>query len=223
MSEDTRSGGVVDGQRQRAVGRKSLPGPRAVAGGLLVTLSVALTLRVGAASDQSPDTKYLVATTDREVGVRLQPSDFEAVALELPDSVSAAAIPAGEGLVGAVTLGPVAAGQLISPSDVLVASEHASGPVRELSLPIPQERALQGRLVPGEIVDILATTGLGADSETVAVARSARVLAVETSDQSIASAGTVVVTLAVPDDETAIALAHAASTAEVTVVRGVVG
>jgi Flp pilus assembly protein CpaB len=198
-----------------------LPSSRAAAGGLLVAVSVGLSLHAGASEESAPTTRYLVASEDLPVGHELSGEEVGVVALDLPTDVASHAIGADTDLAGAVTLGPVRRGQLLASSDVLRADPTAGTSTLELSLPVATERALDGRLVPGEVVDVLSTAGTGVEAATERVAAAVRVLAVSAPDDSLARAGIIVVTLAVADDETARALAHAGATAEISIVRGV--
>jgi Flp pilus assembly protein CpaB len=181
-----------------------------------------LSLRTASAGDQSPSTHYLIADADLDVGDELRHGDLRSVAIDLPADQAAHAIRSDESLAGAVALGPIRQGQLLASSDVLRAAT-ATGvePVRELSIPVSTERALDGRVASGEIVDVLATTGTGVDAATELVANDVRVLSVSSPDDSLARAGIVVLTLAVPDDATALALAHAGATGDLSIVRGV--
>jgi Flp pilus assembly protein CpaB len=209
-------------ERPRALAGPRSPGSRAVAGGLLVALAVALSLRTAGADDGPPSTRFLIADADLAVGDELRHDDLRSVAIDLPVAQAAHAIRADESLAGAVALGPIRRGQLLASSDVLrAAPETGVEPVRELSIPVSTERALDGRVTSGEIIDVLATTGTGIDAATELVADDVRVLSVGNPDDSLSRAGIVVLTLAVPDDATALALAHAAATADLSIVRGV--
>ncbi len=210
----------LDPPRPTIPKRSKVPGSRAVVGGLLVAVAVGVTLQAGAAADRPPETSYLVADADLDVGVRLRGSDVGVVAVDLPEPATRHALPAGTDVTGAVALGPIRRGQLLAGSDLLMAPEGTAEPVREVSVPVPAERALDGRLAPGELIDVLATAGTGPDATTERVATSARVLSVGAPDDSLARAGIVVLTLAIATDEEALAIAHASATAELTVVRG---
>lgn len=187
-------------------------------GGLLVALA-AVGIFAGYLSATAGHARpTVVATTDLGPGHRLTAADLAVVRLELPGSVAERTYVSPSQLVGAVVLGPVGRGELLQSSDVL-AGDAPGGPGREISFAIDAARAVDGRLRPGEPVDVLATFGTGADATTTVVATAVRIARRSDPGGGLAGPGTQVVTLTMPDEATTIAVANAVDTATVTLVR----
>src|SRR5690606_30076996 len=95
----------------------------------------------------------------------------------------------------------------------------AEAPV-EVAVPVAADRALGGDLRPGEHVVVLATFGTGASAWTEVVAGDALVRAISIGDdRSLTSGGATTMLLAFHDRSPAIAVVHAARTAELTFLR----
>jgi Flp pilus assembly protein CpaB len=131
-------------------------------------------------------------------------------------------------LVGAVTLGPVGAGELVQEGSVRLgssgppdgASADADGAGPEFSFPVDRERALAGDVRPGEEVDLLATFGSGSDATTEVLARRARILHVqEARTGTLGSSGRLVLTVGLGSDAEVVSVAHASEVAVITLVR----
>jgi hypothetical protein len=184
-----------------------------VVGGLLVAVAA-----VGAfvlATPKPPAVvAYVVAAHAVEPGTRLSTSDLTTVPIDLPPGQAALAFTELSSLVGATSLGPLAGGQLVQ-SPAL--ARRPLSPF-EVSLSVDSDRALDGRLVEGEHVAVLATYGSGPDAVTVTVASTALVerlskptgLAIGTKD---------VVTLGLEAEADVDAVVHAARAGELTLVR----
>ena len=211
-------GGAGDEERSRPVAgvvtsRGKHPSGRAVVGGLLVAIAA-----VGAFVLATPKPRaaiaYVVATHTVEPGTQLSAGDLTTVAIDLPPGQAAIAFTQPSTLVGATSLGPLAPGQLVQGPAV---ARHPLSPF-EVSLSVDSDRALDGRLVAGEHVAVLATFGSGPDSVTLTVASAALVerlskptgLAVGTKD---------VVTLGLEAETDLEAVVHAALAGELTLVR----
>ena len=201
-------------QTAGAVGQRSRrPPTRAVVGGLLVALAAVGAFVLGTPGDPAL-TEYVVAAHAIDPGARFDPSDLRTTALDLPPDLAALAYTDAETLAGRISLGPIAAGQLVQAGGVAAAS---SSPF-EVSLALEGDRALDSRLASGEHVAVLATYGSGPDAETLTMASSALVeriskptgLAVGTAD---------VVTLGLQAEADAQAVVHAARAGELTLVR----
>ncbi len=159
-------------------------------------------------------TRYVVAAHSVEAGARLTAADLTTVPVDLPPEQAALAFTEPSTLAGATSLGPLASGQLVQ------APALARGPLSpfEVSLSVDSDRALDGRLVSGEHVAVLATYGSGPDAVTLTVASTALVerlskpagLAVGTKD---------VVTLGLQAEADVDAVVHAARAGELTLVR----
>ncbi len=196
--------------------RGSLPGGRAVVGAFLVTVAAVGLFAAFATANAGPRTRYVVAARDVAVGSQLAREDLAVVALDLPPAQRSGAFTDVEVLVGATVLGPLRQHDLVQSSGV-VAVDPARG--EQVSFPIPAERALSGRILPGERIDVLVTYGSGTDAYTMAVVRDAEVLDVEDEPGGIADGGTRVLTIGVPPTGDSLRVVHAVTAGEVTVVR----
>ncbi len=207
--DDTRSprtAGVV-GQR------RGHPPARALVGGLLVALA-AVGAFVLATPGRGAVTEYVVAAHAIEPGARIEAGDLALAPIDLPPELAGLAFTDASTLTGAISLGPMAAGQLVQTGGV------AAAPLSpfEVSLALEGDRALDGRLTAGEHVAVLATYGSGPEAETLTVASSALVERI--SQPTGLSVGTAdVVTLGLPGETDAQAVVHAARAGELTLVR----
>jgi hypothetical protein len=194
--------------------RPGLPTGRAVVGGLLVALAAVGTF---AAATTGGDGREPVVVAARALapGEVVGPGDLTTARFALPDGTEGFADPAS--LVGAVLVGPLDAGDLVQRADVVAAPGEAGG--AEVSVSVPEARALGGAIARGERVDIVATTGSGADACTARVAAGALVVRVDTGTDGLGAVDAVVLRLAVPTADDALALAHAAQAGDLTVVR----
>ncbi len=199
------------------VRRRGLPGGRAVVGGFLVALAAVgiFAAYTGATSDGRQ--QFVVAATDLAIGHRIEPADLTQAAMDLPPGVRARAWRHPSLLVGAVVVGPVAKGELVQAGDVVAGD--AAGDQPQISFPIESARAVDGDLKVGELVDVVATFDAGGGGQTRLVVANARVVDRSHPDRTLGDGGKEVVTLAVPTREATVAVAHAASSGEVTLVR----
>jgi len=192
--------------------RRGLPSGRAVAGGLLIALASLGAYLAATGSDGVPSTTYVVARHDLVPGQELSPEDFELVAVDLAPAQARGTFRSLAALESAVARGPVPEGAFVTLADVAPSSE--AGAYRELSLSLPRARALDGALVAGDQVDVVAT----ADGASTVVVQHALVLAVS-GDGGALGGGDVVVTLALDDPASALGAAHAGAAADVTLLR----
>lgn len=160
---------------------------------------------------------YLVARRDLPLGHRVSGADLATLAMDLPAALQARAYRDARQVVGSLVIGPVAKGELVQSSNVL-AGEGPAGE-RQISFPIDSSRAVDGRLRKGEVVDVLATYGTGADGYTVLVVQGARVADRSEAKGSLSDSGDEVITLVVPTAADTLAVAHAVSAGVVTLVR----
>lgn len=193
--------------------RRSLPSGRAVAGGLLVAVAALGAYLTATSGGGQPTTRYVVAREAIAPGQALSEADVELVALDLPPAQARGALRDAAAVDAAVALGPVAAGGILTEADVAPAAQ--AGTFRELALSLPRARALDGALVAGDRVDVVAT----ADGTSTAVVQDALVLAVGGDAGGALGGGEVVVTLALDDPDAALRTAHAGAAAEVTLLR----
>ena len=153
------------GATTRSLGpRRSLPGGRAVVGGLLVTVALLGTWWTSTAASKPPRTSFLVAAHDLSPGHRLERSDLALVVTDLPASLRRRAFTDPSSLVGNVALAPIAGGELVQ--SAAVGDGKGGVPARDLSFVVDADWALGGTLRPGDRIDLLATFGQGENSTT---------------------------------------------------------
>ncbi len=197
--------------------RRALPGGRAVVGGFLVALAAVGVFAgyTGATADTREP--YLVARQDLALGHRITRADLGTLPMDLPALLRSKAYRDPAQLIGTMVIGPVTKGELVQSSSVLAGGDGSSE--RQISFAIDSARAVNGQLRRGEFVDVVATYGTGADGYTEAVVRAARVADRSETRGALSSQGNEVVTLSLPDDAAALAVAHAVSTGTIMLVR----
>jgi len=219
MGDRSDGSGAVAPQHRRA--RRAVPAPRAVVGGLLVTLAAVASLLAFTGGERPPGGTWVVVTRDVDAGEVLEPDALAVVHADLPAPAADAIHAAPDDLTGAVALTPLRSGDPVLRSAVLTGRASTDVPAaHEFSFALERERAVNAALERGEVVDVVATYGTGEAARTVVTARGASVLDIERGeDGGLAAGGMVVLTLAVTAPDEVLALAHAADVAEVTVVR----
>lgn len=198
--------------------RQTLPTGRAVVGGFLVALSALGIFVAYARVTAEPATRYVVARHDLRVGAQILPGDVALLPMDLPRAVidRKVVFTSAAGVVGATVLAPVRAGELVQASD-LVRKGSGEGDV-EISFAIDASRAVGGELAAGERVDVITTVGTGLESYSAVIVRDALVLRADKRSGSLGDKSTVVM-LALPSRDDAVAVAHAVTTGEITLVR----
>ncbi len=194
--------------------RRTLPGGRAVFGGLLVAASAVGLFAAYAQASARHKTSYVVARHAVTPGTQLGPSDLSVSAMDLPPELRSRAFQRVTEVAGNTLVAPLAAGELVQAS-ALVASRPGAA-ARVMSFPV--ERSHLGPVKPGERVDVLATFGTGADAFTTIVLSQAQIVEVDRSKSALGDDGSVVLTVGVDDPADAVALAHAVQLAKLTVV-----
>lgn len=185
-------------------------------GAFLVTVAAVGIFAAYLDATAGPSTRYVVAARDVPIGSRLTAADLTLVALDLPAQQRRRAFDAPAVLEGATLIGPLTRGDLVQSSAVVAIDPD----VEQVSFAIDADRAVGGRLNPGERVDVLVTYGSGDGAYTEAVVRDALVVHVdEDSSSNLGSLGTHVLTLGVPDPAASLRIAHAVNAGEVTVIR----
>ena len=205
----------------RPLGRRhQLPGGRAVVGGLLVTLAALAAFVASTSAGAGPSGWVVVVNRAVPVGERLTASDVRAVPADLPTEVQSTLFSAVGDLEGAVALEPLGADQAVPRDDVSLAPDPDVARTHDLSFALERDRALNGRIQPGELVDLVATFGSGADARTEVVVRRVRVAALDLpSATSAGSAAKVTITLAFPTEDEVLRAANALEVAKVTLSR----
>lgn len=206
----------------RGLGRRaSLPGGRAIVGGLLVTVAAVATFAAFTAANAGPSHHLLVVTTPIRPGQVLRASDVRLVAADVPDEVRDQSFDAMSDLDGAVALAPMQPDEVITRSAVRQAGRASDGAsLREFSFALERERVLDGRLQRGELVDLVATYGSGTDAYTTVVAHQVRVLDASASGTgTVGSNGKITLTIGLESDHHVLVATHALEIAKVNVVR----
>jgi Flp pilus assembly protein CpaB len=216
----TRPGNGVDapapGGVARPIGerRKALPGARAIVGGLLVAVAGVSTFLAWQQASGAAETSYAVAAGPIRPGQSLTAADVRFEPLDLPAGLAAAAFSDASAIEGRVALGPIGDGELVQLGQVSDPG-HAS-PAAELSFSIARDRAVDGRLRSGDLVDVFVTD----DAGTTAVAEGVQVVdATAHDDGSFATTGELTITLTVADPALREPLIQAVREGEVTLVR----
>jgi len=218
MTRSTHGGGATEGEMHaspRTVARPAgVPGARAVLGGVLVALSGLATFVMWARANGTPEHAYAVAADTLEPGDPVGPDAVRWVRMDLPGGVAGAAFDDGAGLEGRVALAPIAEGELIQAASLSDQGGH--DPTAELSIALARERAVNGRLRPGDLVDVYATPR---DESTKQVATGIRVLDVSEAGGTFDGGGDLTVTLGVSAAEEQLAIVDAAADGTVTLIR----
>lgn len=214
----SRPGPTGDEPGRRLVPRTGLPGGRAALGGLLVALA-GLGLFVAVSGGGRGDAaSYVVAARPLPQGARLQASDLAVRHGAVAGDLRSRTVARPADAVGSVLLGPVSAGDPLLRQQLARGDDPAVPP--QLSFAVAPERALGGTLRAGDHLRVLVTFGQDADAPTEVAAPDVEVLDVRRgSDDALGSSSALVVTVAVPRDRDATALARASTAGKLTLVR----
>jgi Flp pilus assembly protein CpaB len=196
--------------------RRSLPGSRAVVGGLLVAAAAVGLFSVASKAGSHPGHAYVVAARSLAAGTRLQAQDVATEDMALSPAARARAFDDPGVLVGATVLTSLEPGELVQASAVVAKAGEAGS--REMSFTVERGH-LSPAINAGETIDVVATYGTGNDAYTVGVAGGVLVVGLERGRGGLGETGPVLVTVAVADGNQAIALAHAAQAGKLTVIR----
>ena len=190
--------------------------PRAVVGGLLVTLALLGVAQAHARADAPPRTRFVAVLRTIAPGAILGTADLALVAAELPGAVADRGFTSVDGVIGGRVLAPLQPGDLLLRSHVTPADTPAP-PGADIAFSLPTERALGGRLRPGEQVDLVATLPAG---PTRLVADDALVLAVDQGGTGLLSeADRLVLTVRLVGPGELLAVVGAADEGALTVAR----
>jgi Flp pilus assembly protein CpaB len=214
-----RAPGIDDGATPFAgvvAARPGLPNARAVVGGLLVACAALGAWTAARSGSTSPSATYAVARAEVRAGQVLRASDVDLVALDLPAAQARGTFGSRDELVGAVARAPVGAGSLLTEAAIAAPGPGApAAAYREVSVALPSARALNGRLSPGDGVDVVATFG----EVSRVLVQAAPVVDVASTSGGIGRSGEeVVVTLALVDPPAALGVAHGGAAADLTLV-----
>jgi Flp pilus assembly protein CpaB len=182
-------------------------------GGLLVALAGLGTLVAWQQASGTPDRSFVVADRPIRPGEAVTADDVRLVPVDLPDGVAAAAFGDVAEVVGRVALGPLGEGELVQAAQVSEPGDAA--PTAEVSFAVARDRAVDGRLGSGDLVDVFVTDDLG----TRAVAERVQVVTVTDGGSTLTSASDLTVTLALTDPGSRADIVQAIRAGEVTLVR----
>jgi Flp pilus assembly protein CpaB len=189
-----------------------IPGARAVVGGVLVALAGLGTFVSWQQASGTPDHSYAVAGEDLAPGDPVTADAVRFVPIDLPPGVAAAAFDSPADLEGRVLVAPVGDGQLLQLGAV---SDQVGGePSSEVSITLGRDLAVDGRLRPGDTVDVYAT-----QDETSVAATGLRVVAVTEAGGSFGDGSELTVTLALTAQADGAPIIQAAREGQVTLVR----
>ncbi len=201
---------------RHTIGRRPvLPNGRAVVGGLLVAAAAVGTFAAWSGAGDGPTTTYVVAAADLPVGHALAAGDLTLAALDVPPSLAARAFDSVDPVVGQLTVAPLAAGELVQRSAVVVPEGASAG--RQVSFAIDVADALAGTIEEGETVDLLVTYSGDDGPVTEVVAAAARVARLP--DAGVGGAGRLVVLLALAPGTDVLAVTSAIRSGDLTLVR----
>ena len=198
--------------------RRGLPSGRAVVGALLVTISAVGSFALASRNDGTPGTSYLMSTRAVEAGTAITLDDVAFMPMVLPHPAAANAITSAAGVVGAISVRDLSAGDVVTGRDLIPAAAPGGVPVgvvHELSLPVASDRIV-GRTGAGDRVTVLVA--LQHDGEEASVVAAEDVLVLQWSPDG-ARSGSGVLTLALDDADAAMGLSHLVRQGDVTVVR----
>jgi hypothetical protein len=140
--------------------------------------------------------------------------------VQVPDDVRSTLFASPAEVEGAIALAPLAPGQAVARTAVRTGPAGDGAASHDLSFALERDRALNGRIQAGELVDLVATYGSGAEATTEIVARGARVIELDApSSGGVGSTGTVVLTVAFGSEADVLRAANALEVASVTLTR----
>jgi len=194
--------------------RRSLPGGRAVVGGLLMAVAAIGVFLAYTDATERPTAPVVVAGQGIRVGQAIEPGDVRTVEAVLPAGLAGHTFASAEDVVGRIALGPISDGELVQAG--MVTDESAPGAFHEVAISLPRGQVAVGRLKQGERVDVFVTY----DDVTRSVVTGAEVVQIGASgDRSFTSDREIELVVAVPSGDGVAAIVHALRTGDVTVVR----
>ncbi|MGH9229652.1 MAG: SAF domain-containing protein [Acidimicrobiales bacterium] len=216
----TRPGNGVEAPAPGGVARRTidrrmgLPGTRAIVGGLLVAVAGVCTFVAWEQASGTADGSYAVAARPIRPGEPLSAADVRFEPIDLPAGLSAAAFSDASGIAGRVALGPIGDGELVQHGQL--SDPGPASPGAELSFSIARDRAVDGRLRSGDLVDVFVTD----DGGTSAVAEGVQIVDAAAHDGgSFGGVGELTITVTIADPALREPLIQAVREGEVTLVR----
>ena len=209
----------LDGPAPRLVRRRRASlNPRALLGGLLVTVAAVGLFAAYTQAGVDHRVGYVVAAHDLVPGEKIGAADLTTRRMVLPpDLAGSFAFRDPARLNGAVMVAPLRAGELLQATDVLAAA--AAPAFQEVSISVDPSRAVGGSLQPGETVAVVATYGTGAQAVTEVVVPLALVVSANDSSGAFGSRSAETVTLGLASASDVLAVTNAADAGQVELVR----
>ena len=212
-------GGGELGRPRSTVRRGTLPNGRAIAGALLVVVSVLGIFAAYRSSTRVHTIDYLIARRDVPAGRVVTVDDLALAPMVLYPGSASNAFRRPDDVLGRVALLPMATGALVERQGL--ADAASATPARRLSVELEPSQALNGRLQVGDRVDIVSTpTG---ETPAAIIQRDALVTEIDgLGDGGGAEVGgssaRVTVTLAVPGEDAARAIIDARAHGTITLI-----
>lgn len=199
--------------RRRAV---SLPGTRAVVGGLLVALSALGVIAAHRAATTVSDRDWLVARRHVAAGTVITADDLALAPMSLAAATEAHAVADPEVAIGTVALAPLERGELVQRSAIAAPAEVPESTGRRLGVELATADAVGGTVAAGDRVDVVAVPTDGEPPEVVVTG--ALVVDVLSGDDRLGASGGIGVVLDVPDAAAARRIVGARAAGGVTLV-----
>ena len=198
---DNRTGGAdaseasVEARPSRSIGRQvALPSGRAVVGALLVTVAVVGLFASYRQSQEDTGSPYVVVATTVRADEVIEDADLAIRTLDIGELLQRTLTSKSQA-IGAVAVQTLLPGQLLQHANILAPGTAASATDQlqsfEVSFALDRPRALNGDLVPGEVVDVLATIDHAGESCSTVVAPKARIVGLGAARTKSSPTGTV--------------------------------
>ncbi len=211
------SAGTAQESNRIITPRRSPFNLRTVLGAVFVGTAALGTFVVASQLDQRELTEVVTAREDIPAGSRLSDRAIEVQRVQLDPSQRSHTFSSTATLRDAVTLGPIEKGEHVQRGNVAALSREAQ--TVEISFAIPPSRALNGTLLSGETVDILASPKSSASPQATVVVSRAKVLRSEGSTGAIGKGNEIVITVALPRSTDVAAVATAIDGGTLTLIR----
>lgn len=227
---DNRTGGAGasdasdEARPSRTIGRRvGLPSGRAVVGALLVTVAVVGLFASYRQSLEETGSSYVVIAATVGAGEVIEDADLAIRTLDIGE-LGERTLRSKSQAIGAVAVQTLLPGQLLQHANILAPGTATNSTDQlqsfEVSFALDRSRALNGDLVPGEVVDVLATIDHAGESCTTVVAPKARIVSLGGGPgEVLTNRSNVSVTLAIDETDAILGLVFAIDETNVTLVR----
>lgn len=200
--------------------RVGLPTGRAVVGALLVTLAVVGLFASFRRSQATTGSPYVVVAQTVPAGQVVTEADLAVRELDIGE-LADRTFTSRQQAIGGVAVQTLLPGQLLQEGNLLPPAAEDGATPFELSFAVDRSRALNGSLIPGEVVDVVATLKSSGTSCSFVVVPRARVVAVRGGGESevLSTSGSVTVTVSIDRSADVLGLVHAVDEADITIIR----